>query len=522
MQKTLKKYRGFPKTRAIPLLKDLSVNTVIHIKSRPEKFKEFDIGVEPDRAYPLGKTASHIIGYVSEISENELKNIFYKDCVLGDIIGKSGIEKKYERFLKGKKGRRDVLKNNLGVIKKIISEKNPQIGNKVYLTIDVELQKFIESLFKKNNLKGTIGVVDLKTGGILSMVSTPGFNPQHFWSFYEKKSFQIIKFLSLILSLPDNFNKFKQTALIFNIINNFNKRMRENYSLHNKFTQGRYSPGSTFKIVMALTGLEEGVINKYSKINCLGVTKIYNRPFHCWKQYGHGPVNLTEAITDSCNIYFYNLGKRININTIAKYAGMLGLGKKTGIDIPNEINGLVPTESFKFKNNRRWFPGDTISIAIGGGMLEVTPAQALLMISTVALRGKKPKLHFLDRIENNGIIIKRIKPKFKQIPIKKENFETVIQGLFNVVNKDGTGKLAKIIGLDICGKTGTQQIISKENPKYKQLVKIKRFKPHAWFVSFAPKDNPKYASVVFVENGGGAGTIAAPLAAEIYKKLFKR
>jgi len=522
LKKTIKKYRGLPKTRAIPILKDLHNNTVIYIKSRPVKFKEFDVEIEPDRAYPLKKTASHIIGYVSEVSEKELKSVFYKDYKLGDIIGKSGIEKKYETFLRGKKGKRDVLKNNLGVIEKIINEKSPEIGSRVYLTVDIDLQRFIENLLREKELNGAIGVVDLKTGGILSMVSSPGFNPQYFWNYYNKKDSLSSSLLPLLLSLPDIPIKFESIAKLFMMLAANKKKMFDDYSLHNKFTQGRYSPGSIFKIVMALAGLEENVINKYSQITCTGVTKIYNRPFHCWKQYGHGIVNLTEAITDSCNIYFYNLGKRININKIAKYAGFLGLGRRTGIDIPNEISGLVPTDSFKFKNNRRWFPGDTISIAIGGGMLEVTPAQALSMISTVALRGRKPRLHFLDRIEKNGKIIKEIKPEFENIPIKKENFEIVIEGLYDVVNKNGTGKLAKVDGLEICGKTGTQQIISKENPRYKKLVKLKRFKPHSWFVSFAPKNNPKYASVIFIENGGGAGTIAAPLAAKIYKRLFEK
>jgi len=155
-------------------------------------------------------------------------------------------------------------------------------------------------------------------------------------------------------------------------------------------------------------------------------------------------------------------------------------------------------------------------------MLEVTPAQALLMISTVALRGQRPQLHLLDRIENDGVIIKKTEPKFTKIPIKKESFELLIEGLFKVVNEEGTAKRAKIKGYDICGKTGTQQIISKENPRYKELVKIRRFMPHAWFVSFAPKENPRYASVIFIENGGGAGTIAAPLAKDIYKRLFEK
>ncbi len=522
-KKIIKKYKHIPKTRTIPILKNLSIDDVIYIKSRPLKFKEFEIDVEPVRSYPQKSVASHIIGYVSEISDNELKNNSLSNYKLGDTIGKSGIEKKYEKYLKGIKGEKFVLKNNLGVIKKTLREKKPIIGNKIYLTIDMNLQKKIEDLLIEKKLKGAIGVVDLKTGGILSLISSPGFNPQSFWNIYsDSDKYILYPLLSIALSKISSYKSFKDYIVLSTAILIREKYLRDNYSLHNKFIQGRYSPGSTFKIIMSLSGLEEQVITKSSQIHCVGVTKIYNRAFHCWKEYGHGIVDLNKAITESCNIYFYKLGKKININTIAKYAGMLGLGKKTGIDIPNEINGLVPTDSFKFKNNRRWFPGDTISIAIGGGMLEVTPVQALLMISTVALRGQKPKLHLLDRIESNGKIIKKIEPVFETVPIKKEHFNTVIKGLYDVVNNKGTGRRAMVKGYDVCGKTGTQQIISKENPKYKQLVKIKRFKPHAWFVSFAPKDNPKYASVIFIENGGGAGSVAAPLAATIYKELFKQ
>ncbi len=523
LKKKIKKFRNIPKIRAVPLLKDLSINEVIYIKSRPVQYKEFEIAVEPDRAYPLDKTASHVIGYISEISERELKNNPNRSYKLGDAIGKSGIEKEYETFLNGKKGIRDVLKNNLGVVKKIINEKKPEIGNKIFLTIDIELQKLVEESMAKNKLKGTIGVVDLKTGGIIALTSSPGFSPYSFWNIYSKKNQALVSVvLPAVLAMPNSPTKLRLLLEISATILITIEHLKDSYSLHNKFIQGRYSPGSVFKIIMALAGLEEKVITKDTKINCIGVTKIYKRPWHCWKEYGHGIVDLAGAIKDSCNIYFYNLGKKLNIDIIAKYAKLLGLGTRTNIDIPNEINGLIPTGSFKFKDNRRWFLGDTISISIGGGMIEVTPVQALLMISTVALRGNKPQLHILDRIEKNGKVIKKISPVFKKIPIKKENFELVINGLFSVVNEEGTAKLAMIKEYNICGKTGTQQIISKENPRYKELVKIKKFMPHAWFVSFAPKENPKYASVIFVENGGGAGTIAAPLAVDIYKKLFEK
>jgi penicillin-binding protein 2 len=232
---------------------------------------------------------------------------------------------------------------------------------------------------------------------------------------------------------------------------------------------------------------------------------------------------LFEALKNSCNIYFYNLGKKLDIDTIAKYAGMLGLGERNQIDLPNEKAGLVPTRAWKKDNfDQPWFPGETISVSIGGGMITVTPIQVLGLISTVALRGEKPQFHLLDRIEKDGEVVRKFQYNAQEIPIEKSHFELVIRGLFDVVNDGGTGRAARIAGMEICGKTGTQQIISKENPNYAKLVKQKRFKPHSWFASFAPRSNPKYAVVVFIENGGDAGRIAAPVAGKIYKKLFNQ
>jgi penicillin-binding protein 2 len=291
--------------------------------------------------------------------------------------------------------------------------------------------------------------------------------------------------------------------------------------LQNKFLQGIYSPGSVFKIIMALAGLQEKVISPANVVHCSGSQNFYGREFRCWNLNGHGTMNIFSALQNSCNIFFYNLGQRLDIDTIAKYARMLGLGNESGIDMTNENTGLVPGSAWKMQAfKQRWFPGETISVAIGGGSLSVTPVQMLKMIATVALRGRMPRLHLMQRIEKAGQTVREFTPEFSRVPIDEQNFQLVIEGLFRVVNNEGTGRAAKIAGLDICGKTGTSQILAKENPQYKTLTKEKRFMPNSWFVSFAPKDNPRLAMVVLVENGGDAGAIAAPLAAKIYKKYF--
>ncbi len=486
----INKYKGYPKSYRIPISKNLERKKVIAVESRSDKHPEFFIGIEPARSYPHKAFASHLLGYMSEITERELKNrnSIYRP---GDIVGKTGVEKKYEDYLRGLEGTRIVEKDYLGRIQKVAEEVKPVIGHTIVLSLDFELQKFVEEIMKDR--RGTVGILDLKDGGLLAMVSKPDFD-------------------------PNIFNKSIDRSEWLKIVKNKNR------PLHNKFIRGRYSPGSIFKIVMALAGLTEGVITRDTKVFCSGSVKIYDdRAFHCWRSYGHGETDLDEAMRDSCNVYFYLLGKKLDIDVIASYANKLGLGKLSGIDLPNEGNGIVPTKQWKLSyRKQKWFPGDTISVSIGGGLLNITPVQALSMISTVALRGKRPSIHVVNRIEGNGRILEQTRPFFQKVDIPENHFETVIEGLWRVVNMDGTGKASMLEGLDICGKTGTQQIISKSIPNYKNLVKLDKYKPHAWFASFAPRNNPRYAMVVFVENGGDAGGVAVPIAGAIYRKLFNR
>jgi penicillin-binding protein 2 len=483
------KYKKHPQFYRIPIKNNLARGTVIFIESRQEEFPEFVIGVEPTRTYPFGNCAANVLGYQSEITEAELSSKKGKGYGLGDFIGRSGIEKQYEPYLQGTKGSQVVITDNLEKIQKIESEIKPVIGATVVLTLNLELQKFIEDLF--GDQRGAVGVVDLQTGGILAMVSKPDFNPEIFSQEMEREQW---------LALSNDPQK----------------------PLQNKFLQGLYSPGSVFKIIMALVGLQEKIISPATVVHCSGSQNFYGRDFHCWNLNGHGAMNIFSALQNSCNIFFYNLGKRLDIDTIARYARMMGLGNESGIDMPSENTGLVPSSAWKMQTfKQRWFPGETISVAIGHGSLNVTPVQLLKMIATVALRGRMPSLHLLQRIERDGKKVAEFTPAFKQVPIAAENFQMVIEGLFRVVNNAGTARSAAIAGLDICGKTGTSQIIAKDNPKYETLTKEKRFMPNSWFVSFAPKDNPRLAMVVLVENGGDAGAIAAPLAARIYKKVFE-
>ncbi len=490
IKEKIEKYKHYPESFMIPLEKNLSLKKAIYIESHSDELPEFKIEIEPARAYPYKEVGSHLLGYISELTAGELETKKDEGYLLGDIVGKSGIEKQYESYLRGSKGIQTVARDNLGRIMEILKEEDPVVGRTVILTIDIELQQFVEEIFQDH--MGTVGVVDLKTGGILVMVSKPNFNPGFFTGVLDPKEW------SALVNDPAK-------------------------PLHNKFLQGMYSPGSVFKIVVALAALQEKAIDTSTLSHCTGAVKIYDRIFQCWKSRGHGTLNVVGALENSCNVFFYRVGKKLDIDVLAKYATMLGIGPQTSVDLPNEKMGLMPTKEWKLKTQeQKWFPGETISVAIGGGLLTTTPIQVLLLISTVALKGEKPSLHLLEAIEEKGRVVRAFKPAFETLAVNKENFDIVIEGLYRVVNRGGTGGAARVPGFDICGKTGTQQIISKENPNYRTLVKQKQFKPHAWFVSFAPRDNPEFAMVVFVENGGDAGAVAAPLAARIYRKIFKR
>jgi len=486
--KRIDKYKKFPKFYLIPLKKNLPLQKIIFIESRSEEYPEFKIDIEPTRACPHKELAAHILGYVSELTNEELTRLKKKGYRLGDEIGKSGIEKQYETFLKGIRGEQRVIKDNQGRVHEVMEKSTPLIGNKVILTIDLGLQKFVKKLMEKH--RGTIGIVDLTSGGILASVNNPSYNPELFAGSFPKQDW-------------------------IKLVNDPAK------PLHNKFIQGEYSPGSIYKIVIALAALQEKVVTPSTRTLCTGSTRIYDRKFHCWVAAGHGFMDLSSAIKNSCNVFFYTVGKKLDVDRIAHYATALGLGQKTEIDLPNENSGLIPTKAWKQENlKQKWYPGETISIAIGQGMMNVTPAQMLLMISTVALRGQMPTLHLISKIKKQGKTIREFKSVFKQVPIEKQHFNLVIEGLSRVVNDGGTGRSAHLKDLEICGKTGTAQIIAKDNPKYKQLVKQRRFKPHSWFVSFAPKVDPKIAMVVFIENGGDGGVVAAPMARQIYQYIF--
>jgi penicillin-binding protein 2 len=350
------------------------------------------------------------------------------------------------------------------------------------LTLDLELQKTAEAQLAGK--VGALAALDPRTGEILAMVSAPTFDPNRFSTRISAADWE---------SLAGDPNK----------------------PLQNRAIQNSYSPGSIFKVVMAEAGLEDGMIGSDTHVYCNGAGVFYNHTFRCAQHKGHGYVDLRTAIARSCNIFFYDLGRRLGIERIAAHAQSLGLGRRTGVDLPNERAGLMPSPEWKQRaRGDRWYPGETISVSIGQGAVSVTPLQILRAVGAIAVGGKLTTPHLLLRAENA-----RSAPSWPVANLKVNASSThrIRDGMWGGVNEWGTGHNAQIPGLDICGKTGTVQVMSAER---RRTARGAEFEDHSWFVGFAPRDNPEIAVVAFVEHGGKGGVAAAPMAREIFRTHF--
>jgi penicillin-binding protein 2 len=476
LKKRIEKYAGQPLFKPIVVKDDLKSEEVARIEGRKVDLPELVIETEPKRFYPFENLASHVIGYMQEPSPEELRTV-YKDRRLGDLVGKTGIEAMYDSRLVGVDGKATEVVDSLGRIMDELSRVEPTPAPKLRLTLDYDLQARAEELL--SGREGSIVVLEAKTGDVLALASFPTFDPNKFINRFTPE-----EWLSLLKS-PD-------TPLI------------------NRAIQGLYSPGSIFKIVMASGALATGVITDQTTFFCGGSAEFYGHPFSCWLKGGHGALGFYNAIRYSCNIYFYNIARRMGIEEIAIFAQKFGLGAKTGIDLPGEKEGLVPTPEWKKKTrNAAWYPGETISVGIGQGPLQVTPLQIAAMTALVANRGIRFRPHLLcGEVPSKG-------QQSERISIESGVLEKVIEGMWRSVNEQGTGQAARIENFNVCGKTGSSQTVSSEKAE-RMAPQMKQKKPHAWFTGFAPRDNPQVVVTVLVEFGGTGGATAAPLAQRIF------
>lgn len=453
----------------VRLKQGLSFSDITYIEARRSDFPGLVIEVEFSREYIYGDVGSHLIGYLGKLSPSQSKDPAFKDVPPDTFIGQWGVEKLFDDSLRGTPGKRIIEVNALGREIRLLQENPPIKGKDITLSIDLNLQKEAEKAFGER--AGALVALRPDTGEILGLISKPSFDPNLF---------------------TRGISHEKWTAII---------KDKKNPML-NRALQSQYPPASIFKIVTAIAGLEEGVINPDIKVDCRGGIHYGKWRFGCWRKQGHGVVSLHRAIVESCDVYFYEVGKRLGIDKIYDYATSLGLGKKTGIELGKERQGLIPNTNWKLENKKlSWFLGDTFNAAIGQGYVAVTPIQLALMTSTVANGGNvlKPTL-----LKDAPPIISG------KVHIRPETLELVKRGLFGVVNEpSGTGWASKSVLTNIAGKTGTAQVVSLKGGH--QYISEK-FRDHAWFVAFAPVEKPEIALAVFVEHGGHGGVAAAPIA----------
>ena len=491
--------RQSPSFKNVLIKRDISRREVAYIEENKMMLPGILIKIEPIRNYAHKDFASHALGYLGEVSKRELKISKFSRYELGDMIGKNGLEKIFESHLRGKKGFKEVEVDVSGRELKVLRKFPPQAGNSLVLTLDSRVQNKLEALMDEvlgeNSVEGSAVVMKVQSGEIIAIVSKPSFNPNFFATGISKK-----KWDSLVLD--------------------------EKNPLQNRTIDGQYPPASTYKIVTAYAALSEKIIKPESTIFCPGHFRLGKRSYRCWKKKGHGNMSLHDALVQSCDVYFYTLGHRLGINNLAKYGTKLGLGKLTGIELKGEKAGLVPSKQWKKKVKKvPWYPGETISASIGQGYNLVTPLQGVRMISTIASGGFLVRPYLVKRIENSdGKLIQEFFPEVKNnIEIEPEVLKLLKEGLRGVVHgAHGTGHRARLKNVIVAGKTGTAQVVSMKDSEEIDPEEETPYshRDHAWFVAFAPYENPEVAVSVIIEHGGHGGATAAPIAGKILKTYF--
>lgn len=461
--------------------KGIDEQTLVAIEERKLELPGLSVRVRPVRAYPDGGMAASLLGYVREVSQAQLEQEEYQDLWPGGHIGQAGIEKRYDAFIRGVDGGEQVEVDALGRVIRQVSRIEPQSGLNLFLTIDKRIQLAAEEAMKGKS--GSLVAMNPRTGEVLALVSRPSYDPNLFAQPLPPEAWQ------LITSDPRR-------------------------PLQNRPLQASYPPGSVFKLITALAALEKGAITPETTFTCPGSFNLGSHTFACWKKGGHGTLNLYQAIAKSCNVYFYNVALRTGAEEITRVAKEFGLGQPLQVGLEEEAKGFIPSLNGR---GASWYPGNTVMLGIGQGAVAVTPFQLLSLVSGLANGGTIYRPSFVKRVETlDGEVIEEYGPEvMKKVDIRPENLAIVRRGMWGVVNEGGTGGLARIPGVTVAGKTGTAQVIRKMTRTPSDL------QDHAWFVAFAPYEDPQIALVVMVEHGGMGGRAAAPVARAVLEAAFK-
>lgn len=490
-----------PAFQPIIIKDDITPDERAFVESHRDEFPELETLMVHRRLYPKDGFMAHLIGYVGEVSEEMLNSEQFEVYERGDIVGQSGVELQYNNLLMGQDGSRKVLVNSKG--KEVGRPKDANVpavpGQKLRLTIDLELQKAAELAMEGKN--GAIVAMNPRNGEILAMVSRPTFDPNDF----------------AVRISRDEWNQ---------LIND------PAHPLLNKAIQAQAAPGSVFKIIMSVAGVEEGVAQTM-KVNCQGSAEFYGRRYACWigaeKHSAHGITDLSKGIYQSCDVFFYTLAEKLGIEKIAKWATAMGIGKKTGIDLPNEATGIMPSEEWKIKTFRqKWYAGEVISVGIGQGPVTVTPVQLARTIGGIAMGGTFYRPHVVDPAD----LPKDFQPasvsdppEVVHVPIATQDWLTITNAMASVVNPEGTGFASHLPGVDFAGKTGSTQLVSHEFLKAHGQNNLKalkaEYKGNGWFAGVTPRRNPEIVVVVYFE-GGEHGPLAAHVAAQVIKAYVEK
>ncbi len=481
----LKEARDFPSSFPVKIESDMTMDQVAKVEANKFYLPGVTIQIEPKRNYAHGETLAHVLGYVSEISGEELKTKEYKGYSPGDYIGKFGLERMYEKYLRGVDGEKRVEVDASGKEVRVLDVKEPVSGNSLYLNIDLDIQATIEKALE--NKKGGVVISDPRSGGVLALASRPAFDPNKLSSGVTKEYWKTIA-------------------------------MDKLHPLQNRATQGRFPPGSTFKIVLALQALEKGAINENTSFGCKGGFFYGNRVFRCWQKKGHGSVAVHRGIVESCDVFFYNVGLKLGVDSIHEMAAAIGLTKATGIDLPGEKVGVVPSTEWKKRNfGEKWYEGETVSVSIGQGAVWLTPIGLMQLAAFVGNEGVTFKPRIVNRIVSpEGKVLKQFEPVMNaNVKLSKRSIAIVKEAMKGVVNEPrGTaytsGRLSAVL---MSGKTGTAQTIAMEKGVGKG--------DHAWFIAYAPSDTPSIAMGILVEHGGHGGSASAPIAKAVAEISFK-
>jgi penicillin-binding protein 2 len=478
----IRRFAALPQYQPIFLKEDITPDELQFIEAHRNELPELDTIMAHRRLYPRNGFMAHLIGYVGEVSEDMLNMPQFELYNAGDVVGISGVERQYNTMLIGQNGSRQALVDSHGREVGRLGETEAVPGKQLRLTVDIDLQIAAEEALAGKN--GAIVAMDPRTGEILAMVSGPTFDPNDFAVHVSRDQW------NKLVTDPDK-------------------------PLLNKAIQAQLAPGSTFKIIMSVAGWQENIAQTLH-VNCTGGAEFYGRRFGCWVKGGHGPVTLEKAIYQSCDVFFYTLAEKLGIDRIAKYATELGLGQKTGIDLPNEVSGVMPSEPWKIKNfKQKWFAGETISVGIGQGAVAITPVQLLRAISAISMGGRMVVPHVINPTDiPSGYVETQHYTEVKTVSIDPNGWNFITDAMSRVLLPEGTAPSAHVPGIDIAGKTGSAQIVSlATRARFKNSEDLAQ---NGWFVGFTPRRNPDIVVCVLFQ-GGEHGKLAARLATQVIK-----